>query len=150
MAPCWILNRNFTISLKYMPYATPTLCIIQNNNSEIAAEVGWKQSITGLIFLPGWCSVTYIETMMKIDLQCIYGRTMDALFWYYRKTSSISRTKSQNSNASCILFQLSWLHPLKPGVKLRMKMQLEQRRQAMLQLHLSYQHFYCLLRCDLY
>ena len=40
----------------------------------------------------------------------------------YRKTSSISRTKSQNLNVSCILLQLSSLNPLKPGVKLRMKM----------------------------
>ena len=68
----------------------------------------------------------------------------------YRRTSSISRTKFQNLNVSCIHMQLSSLNPLKLGVKLRMKMLLEQRRQAMLQLHLSYQQFYCLLRCDLY
>ena len=41
---------------------------------------------------------------------------------YYRKTSCISRTKFQNLNVSCILMQLSSLNPLKPGVKLRMKM----------------------------
>ena len=41
---------------------------------------------------------------------------------YYRKTSSINRTKSQNLNVSCIPLQLSSLNPLKPGVKLRMKM----------------------------
>ena len=40
----------------------------------------------------------------------------------YRKTSSISRTKSQSLNVSCILAQLFSLNPLKPGVKLRMKM----------------------------
>ena len=40
----------------------------------------------------------------------------------YRKISSISRTISQNLNVSCILLQLSSLNPLKPGVKLRMKM----------------------------
>ena len=40
-------------------------------------------------------------------------------------------------------------NPLKPGVKSRMKMQLEQRQQAMLQLHLSDQRFYCLSRCQL-
>ena len=39
-----------------------------------------------------------------------------------RKTSSISRTKFQNLNVSCIILQLSSLKPLKPGVKLRMKM----------------------------
>ena len=33
------------------------------------------------------------------------------------------------------------LNLLKPCVKLRKKMQLEQRQQAMLQLHLSYQQF---------
>ena len=40
----------------------------------------------------------------------------------YRKTSSIGRTISQSLNAACILLQLSSLNPLKPGVKLRMKM----------------------------
>ena len=39
-----------------------------------------------------------------------------------RKTSSISRTKFQNLNVSCILLQLSLLNSLKPGVKLQMKM----------------------------
>ena len=44
--------------------------------------------------------------------------------WFvsYCKTSSISNTKSQNLNVSCILLQLSSLNPLKPGVQLRMKM----------------------------
>ena len=40
----------------------------------------------------------------------------------YRKTSSISRTKSPNLNVSCTPLQLSSLNSLKPGVKLRMKM----------------------------
>ena len=40
----------------------------------------------------------------------------------YRETSSISRTKSQNLNVPCILLQGSSIKPLKPGVKLRMKM----------------------------
>ena len=56
----------------------------------------------------------------------------------YRKTSSISRTKFQNINFSYHVLQLYLPNPLKPNVKLRMKMQLEQCRQAMLQLHLSY------------
>ena len=34
----------------------------------------------------------------------------------YRKTSSISRTKSQSLNVSCIIAQLSSLNPLKPRV----------------------------------
>ena len=40
----------------------------------------------------------------------------------YCKTSSISRTKSKNLDVSCILVQMFSLNPLKPGVKLRMKM----------------------------
>ena len=46
----------------------------------------------------------------------------DNVIMTYRKTSSISRTKSQSLNVSCIILQLSSLNPLKPGVKLRMKM----------------------------
>ena len=40
----------------------------------------------------------------------------------YHKTSSISRTESQNLNVSHIVLQLSLPNPLKPNVKLRMKM----------------------------
>ena len=54
----------------------------------------------------------------------------------YRKTSSISRTKFQNLNGLRLVLQLSLLNALQPGVKSRMKVWLEQRRQAMLQLHL--------------
>ena len=40
----------------------------------------------------------------------------------YRKTSSISGTKSQNWNVSRLVLQLFLSNPLKPGVKSRMKM----------------------------
>ena len=68
----------------------------------------------------------------------------------YRQFSNIRRTQFQNINGSRLVLQLPLPNPLKPGIKLRMKMKLEQRRQAMLQLHLSDQQFYCLLRCVLY
>ena len=48
----------------------------------------------------GWC----INCPSKISL-------------IYRKTSSISCTKYQSLNISCILLKLSSLNPLKPGVK---------------------------------
>ena len=70
--------------------------------------------------------------------------------WHCRKISNISHTKCQNLNYSRPVLQLSLPDPLKAGVKLRMKMYLEQRRQAMFQLHLSDQQVHCLLRCDLY
>ena len=68
----------------------------------------------------------------------------------YRKISNIRRINSPNLNVSRLVLQLSLPNPLKPGVKSRMTMLLEQRRQAMLQLHLSDRQFYCLLRCALY
>ena len=59
----------------------------------------------------------------------------------------MSGTKSPNLNASRLAWQLSLSNPLKPGTKPRIKMWLEHHRQAMLQLHLSDQQLYCLLRC---
>ena len=45
----------------------------------------------------------------------------------YRKISNISRTKSQNLNDSHLFSQSSLPNLLRPGVKSRMKMQLEPR-----------------------
>ena len=71
------------------------------------------------------------------------------IVWYH-KISNKRCTKSQNLNDSCLILQLPLPNPLKPGVKLRMTMQLEQRRQTLLQLHLSNQQVYCPLWCALY
>ena len=68
----------------------------------------------------------------------------------YIQISNISRTRSQNWNVSRLVLTLSMCNLWKPGVKSKMKMPLGQRRQAVLQLHLSDQQFYCPLRCDLY
>ena len=62
----------------------------------------------------------------------------------YRKISNITRTKSESLNDSRFTLQLSLPNPLKPDLKSRMKMQLEQRR------HLCDQQVYCLLLCVLY
>ena len=68
----------------------------------------------------------------------------------YRQVSNIRRTKSKHLRDSCTVLRLSLPNPLNTDVKSRMKMLLEQRRQAMLQLHLSDRQFYCPLRCALY
>ena len=65
----------------------------------------------------------------------------------HRQTSD-GRTKSKDLNVSRLVLQLSLPNPLKLGVKSRMKMCLEQRRQALLQLYPNDQFLY-LLRCDL-
>ena len=56
------------------------------------------------------------------ELTSFINAAIDYLQHNYRKTSSISRTKYQNLNVSCFLLQWSLPNPLKPGVKLRMKM----------------------------
>ena len=56
---------------------------------------------------------------------------------HYHQVSTIRRTKSQHLKYSRTVLWLSLPNPLKPDVKSRMKMQLDQRRQAMCQLHLS-------------
>ena len=82
-----------------------------------------------------WVAVTWLNRWVLI---------------YYLQTSSTSRTKSQNLHVSWLVLPLSCPKPLKPGVKSQMKMYLERRRQAMLQLHLNDRQFYGLLRCVLY
>ena len=72
------------------------------------------------------------------------------LHFAYRQVSNLTRTKSQHKKDFRTVLRLSLPNPLKPDAKSRMKMQLEQRRQAMLQLHLNDWQFYCLLRCTLY
>ena len=72
------------------------------------------------------------------------------MYLIYRQLSNIKRSKSQNLNVSRLVLELSLLNPLKSCVKSRMKTQLEQRRQALLQLRLSDQQIYCLLACALY
>ena len=73
-----------------------------------------------------------------------------AFIYNYRNLSNIRRPKSQNWNVSRLGLHLSLRNALEPSVKWRMKMQLEQRRQAMLQLHLSDQQCNCPLKCVLY
>ena len=69
------------------------------------------------------CTRACVKQEVQIYIYHDYNMTVLILIREcYRKTSSISGTKSQNFNVSCILLQLSSLNPLKPGVKLRMKM----------------------------
>ena len=114
-------------------YLLPTsICQPINNNCISDCWPGsWVSCNATTVF---W----HIETRTKWQILC------------YRQFSNIRRTQSPNINVFRLVFQLSLPNPLKPRVKLRMKMELEQRRQAMLQLHLSDQQFYCLLRCALY
>ena len=94
---------------------------------------------------PSWSLWRQCNGSLCIDWKYIRTKIM-----VYRQTSNISRTKSQNLNFSRLDLQSSLSNPLEPCFKSIMKMQLEQRRQGILQLHLSDQEFHCLLRCALY
>ena len=121
-------------------------CITYGSKTPFWKRQSWiRDLIEGLLHMTVWKHKSINSNVPHFQQWMLGGYQRP-----YCKTSSISRTKLQNLNVSCILMQLSSLNSLKPGVKLIMKMLLEQRRQAMLQLHLSYQQFYCLLRCDLY
>ena len=60
----------------------------------------------------------------KASLTFVKVKSEDLLFCLqnYRKISNIRRTKSQNLNVSRFILQLFVPNPMKPGVKLEMKM----------------------------
>ena len=58
----------------------------------------------------------------SLNIIAVWSLPSYASWSAYCQTSYISGTKSQNLNVSCLVLQLSLTNPLKPGVKLRMKM----------------------------
>ena len=80
------------------------------------------------------------------------GRRTGSNLEHCRKTSNIRCTKSKNSNPSRIGLLWSFCHIWSQVLseEWRCSWSLEQRRQAMLQLHLIDQQFNCLQRCVLY
>ena len=57
-----------------------------------------------------------------LNVFCLIMQFLGPLLMIYRKVSNIRRTKCQKLNDSHLVLQLSLLNPLRPGVKLRMKM----------------------------
>ena len=77
-----------------------------------------------------------------VHIHCMYVSDL-YLICMYRQVSNIRCTQSQQLKYSHTVLRLSLPNPL---IKSSMKMYLEQRRQAMLQLHLSDRQFNCILR----
>ena len=118
------------------------------------------------LFLLQWINFGVALTDKLIDPSTLFGDAdlwdplLNMIFWrvtrvmgirmeIYRQVSNIRLTKSQNWSDSRPVLQLALLILLKTHVKSRMKMYLEQRRQGLLQLHLSDQQFNCQLGCVL-
>ena len=90
---------------------------------------------------------------MLFQPQCVnddmeWKKKSNCIMSHYHQISNI--IKSWNFNVSRLFLHLSFPNPLNPCIKKRIKKLLKQRWQAMLQLHLSDQQFYCLTRCGLY
>ena len=92
----------------------------------------------------------YYQTMHMLVLRSSHVDVNQEEYRDVQSISNIRRTKSQSITVSRLVLHLSSPNLLKPCVKSKMKMQLEQRRQALLQLHLSDQQFNCPQRCALY
>ena len=99
---------------------------------------------------PQWVIIRYQQELRFYLLELIKVEWLIYPPVNCRKISNLRRTQSQKLDESYLGLHLSLSNPLRTGVKLRMKMKLEQRWQAMLQLHLRDQQLYCLLKCDLY
>ena len=128
-----------------------TLCVGNSPvTGEFPAQSQWRRALM-FSLICAWIN-GYVNNREAGDLRCYHAHYDVTLMWrivinyisvltlfpqgqfifkqvnwfvtvvIYRKTSSISQTKSQNINVSCIPLQLSSLNPLKPCVKLRIKM----------------------------
>ena len=85
--------------------------------ADLMADNQWGKIIISNEFRLG---VINLNDLKKFSMVICHYSSRSRI--YYRKTSSINRTKSQNLNVYNLVFQLSLLNPLKPGVKSRMKM----------------------------
>ena len=117
-------------------------------------SVGVRDRLTNLMRTWYWLKMSPVVYLAK------HPRALSATFvgvpyrwktWQARASQCYRKhIKSQNLNIFRLVLQFTMPNPMKPGVKSRMKMKLEQRRQALLLPHLSEQTFYCLLRCISY
>ena len=94
-------------SLKWSKCIIQVKCVWRKSESVVAIKY--------ILHVRPWLSLPVIRNILPPEQHSYH-------FVNYRKTSSISRTKSQNLNVSCIRVQLSSLNLLTTGVKLRMKM----------------------------
>ena len=108
-----------------------------------------------------WHSFQQVQfTIIQYQFRSLYGAKQAISqyrnhWWHSLLADLLSNLYYQSrqlTKRKCSLSPLAFVlpNPLKSGIKSRLKILLEQHRQALLQLHKSDQQFYCLLRCDLY
>ena len=101
-----------------------TICMLCNINYVIPIQCGFRINVvdglslgTRNILESSVCNHHYI--MMHAGQ--LNSGSVPVTNLLYRKLSNIRRTKSQHLNDSRLILQMSLPNPLKPGVKLRMK-----------------------------
>ena len=125
-------NGNVVIVMKFS-----ALAALEVVNWQLPVQPATKISSIWLHFRSSGVDIDSqycISHWLARALGCFISEGQTDIGWYvsiytlyqwtsnYHKTSSISRTKSQILNVSCVPLPLSSLNPLKPCVKLRMKM----------------------------
>ena len=102
----------------------------------LSGKISWK--LSSKIYLAASPSqflspaaLTFLVESIPIKLTCHAVKIVKGICWKisrpfyvfeYRQFSNIRRTQSPNKNGSRLVLRLSLPNPLKPGVKLRMKM----------------------------
>ena len=89
-------------------------------NGSCPSVVNWSRCWLGAIRQQAWTNVDqdpWHHTNVTPMSQCVNHSEV----WMHRQIFNVRCTKSQNSNVS-LLLQLSFPNPLKPSIKLRMKM----------------------------
>ena len=124
------------------PLPEPMLIIISDTHMKAISQ-GIPQPLITKIKI--CLQITYLRFHLNFLMISCWSSTI--YFDDYHQTFSIRPTKSQCLTVSHLVLQLSLPNPLKTGVKWRLKMQLKQRQEAMLQLYRSDQQAYRQLRC---
>ena len=67
-----------------------------------------------------WNLIVWNDYLLLIQLEVMISEPLHTKHVEYRKITNIRRTNSPNINVSHLILQLSFLNPMKPGVKSRM------------------------------
>ena len=120
----YLIGSDVSILIKISHKFVPKVGI--NNIPALVQIMAWHRPGDKPLSEPMMVSLLMLDPLQQpLDTTYLNKAQVNSTFsidGIYRKTSSISRTKSQNLNVSCLLLQWSLPNPLKQGVKLRMKM----------------------------
>ena len=128
-------------NVSYLLVEKPFILVIVPMSEDSCIYLSWLRFFFQFVMILCCSLINMHTTHIVLATVNKSWHTADGNFKYCQ-TSSIIHTRIAKLNAFRLVLKLSLSNLLKPHDKSRMKMKLEQRRQAMLQLHLSDQQFY--------